>query len=216
MNRCKYRMTIWCTFVSAVVLFGPATGNSDPGSKTRLQLKYGYFDRNLHREKTAETREDLVIDLESIPGRFFGNPTDDLILKFPVRDDKSVDLLLPANVERVASTFSRTGVSVMPPDVRLLRMGTFHSYLKDGRALGGGGGFIVGDKEHPAALMYFSKACQIVGDNRMSSGKTHTYDVEIPADGWHWIRFVERPDGGILISRYEDSDERIEFCVVVD
>ena len=145
----------------------------------------------------------------SIPGRIFGNPSQDMLFYAHASGTSNFSFSLPNNMEQRASKLKEVNLEIFPSDTELARLGTFH-YLPSYEDSFGGGGFQDKKTGNHILLVYFSKKSLVTGE-LLAGNDLYKHDISVRNAGWHWLEIIETGQNHYKIKTFIGDVNNIEF-----
>lgn len=164
--------------------------------------------------KDYRLTDPITLIFPALPGVIYGNPIDDIVQYVRTLPNTSFLLKLPHEMGARAKTLSQKGLTIVPADTKIIRLGTFHLYEKEQKNLGGG--MFIGDsKEEAYILLYVSKNSSITGDYTDSLGDKSTFNIIDAKKGWNWVSIVKDQQGVYKATLHDKPADNIKFCALV-
>ncbi len=174
-----------------------------PGDIRAVKFRAVYFDKDQNRIGGEFLPETILFKIRLIPGSTFGEVTAPPITSIPVRIGETATLDLEAirrEVERSAAALTREassgGLSIVPSETRIARLGTFAYGAESARGMASGFRTERGERLY---VVYFDRPCALTGV-RHERGTTATYDVKVSISGFNWLKVAQETPTSIRIT----------------
>jgi len=188
----------------------PLANNHD--TEQAYQLNYHRFTYGLQPVDDSFVDDGLNLIFPLVSGSIFGAPSEE-ILQISPANAGTFTFVVPQKVDGLAGEIDEQGLSVVPADTRILRMGTFHAYPYYQTL--GDGGFINGKNGNALVFTYFSKAVAITG-KLFQYGEVFEHELNIQGPGWYWLEISKQGGNSYLIRPYDGTSQEIYFAVLLD
>ena len=174
-----------------------------PGDIQAVKFQAVYFDEDQNSISSEYLPETILFKIRLIPGSTFGKVTAPPITSIPVRigETATLDLeVIRRKVERSAAALTREassgGLSIVPSETRIARLGTFAYGAESARGMASGFRTERGERLY---VVYFDRPCALTGV-RHERGITATYDVKVSTPGFNWLKVAQETPTSIRIT----------------
>jgi len=161
--------------------------------------------------------EEIVVIFPYIPGGIFGTPRSAPLFQEHLKGnlDFKLDLAgaigkLEKDSKPLTGTWTSKGLSVVPKEARLSRIGTFAFDAKTKNELGAGG-FIDAESKDNLLLVYVDRPCRIAGSFTLGD-EHYSHEIELHSAGFHWIRVRSSDGKRFLLGNYSNNGH-VKFSI---
>ncbi|MDX1518178.1 MAG: hypothetical protein R3288_15135 [Woeseiaceae bacterium] len=173
-----------------------------------VDLSVLYVDEDDRPMDDSYLPKSVGLRIKPIPGSMYGSALDVSVLDVVADESGMINLDLLSigdTLDAIALPIVPVGefetLTIDPPDVRVVRLGTFAYALSDFEIEAASTGLRVVDDDSLAgqSLVYFDRPARIAGDWH-DDDHTTTYDVQIHEAGVAWVEFADLDDKRVLVT----------------
>lgn len=137
----------------------------------------------------------MVLEFATVQGSLGGAVTGMTLAKIPA-ESESFTLTLPAYIKASRINMPNFTINTHGKPVKFARLSTISRIdtnrpLSEGLIYNQGGAFADGKSLDGLSLVYTSDKVDFSGVESMA-GMDYEFDVSLPSQGWHWLRFHEK------------------------
>jgi hypothetical protein len=154
--------------------------------------------------------KEIVLLFPYIPGEIFGHPTTKPLYEKKISSELTFTIDLERGLKEVnenslllKNNRQTSGLSILPKNTRLSRIGTLAVDIHTHRDLGGGG-FIDPVSRDNLILIYVDRPCHFTGRVDIERD-IFMHDIKFDSPGFHWIRVHRMGDAKYYLREYPDT-----------
>jgi hypothetical protein len=178
-----------------------------------------FLEADYETERTPLPVESIFLSFPFIGGDLLGAVTSADYIRPSIDEDYTfwVDL----NASRFdllhsirKASFRDEGLRIEPGNTKIARVATF-TYVRRTKKRAGYTGWLDASTNEVLVLVYFDRECVLSGQV-FDNGHEVLYDVRVPHDGYHWLRFKEVDEERTELVRSERPSELLLFVLPIE